>query len=841
MKLNTDNKKDADEKLAASESVSDSAQAEQGGAKAEAAVKTKKKPEKKKKKAAAAKTDTRDEAAETAEKPKKNIPIITPLCGFLVNNALFLTFVISLVVNSLILRAFTVKFGESKAGADVFMAIVKPMLADVVAVTIIGLFGFLFRKQSGRFKYLMVWTVIFSILGMGNSIYYTNYKSFLSVSLLSTASQLGGVMDAVTKNIMEAKDFILLWPVLAMIAVYILIKKTHEPGYVKQKQPRAALARYAGSASIVAVVCGIFFSTMLTPTDCSRLVKQWNRESVMGSFGMYVYQISDTVSSIHAKLNMVFGYEESKKKFDEFFDSKEESDSKVHVVNEEKKNKANEYSGIFEGKNVLVIHAESVQQFTLDTYINGEELTPNLNKIAREGLYFSNFYAQESVGTSSDSEFTFSTSLMPASSGTVAINYWDRDYATTQKKFGEKGYYVFSMHGNNGSYWNRLNLHQSLGYQRLYNYTTDYDIDETIGLGLSDKSFFHQSVPKIKEIAENNKNFYGTLIMLTNHTPFSDITRVSDFDVSFKYKQYNEETGMYEEISRPFLEGRKLGNYFKSVHYADQAIGQLMEDLDSNGLLDNTVVVIYGDHDAKVKEEEYEYYYNYNPFTNETLTEDDAGYIPVDEFYYNLNRKVPFIIWSKDGGYEPKEITKVMGMYDVQPTLGNMFNFTNEYALGHDIFSFDDDEENIVIFPNGNFITDTVYYDSQKETYFDLTDYKNVADYASCNQVYKNDPIPLYSEDNEGLFKFAESEYSAEHAQARKNDGVVDDNYIKDRFDYAADRIDVSNSIIYYDIIHKVQEGFNGNMNTEDNNTSSAAEEPFSPPDKVVRRKVYAI
>ena len=59
------------------------------------------------------------------------------------------------------------------------------------------------------------------------------------------------------------------------------------------------------------------------------------------------------------------------------------------------------------GKNVLTIHAESIQQFALDTYMNGEELTPNLNKLAREGLYFSNFYAQESVGTSSDSEFTF--------------------------------------------------------------------------------------------------------------------------------------------------------------------------------------------------------------------------------------------------------------------------------------------------------------------------------------------------------------------------------------------------------------------------------------------------
>ena len=65
-----------------------------------------------------------------------------------------------------------------------------------------------------------------------------------------------------------------------------------------------------------------------------------------------------------------------------------------------------------------------------------------------------------------------------------------------------------------------------------------------------------------------------------------------------------------EEISAPFLEGTKLGSYFKSVHYADEAIGQLMEELDEQGLLDNTVIVIYGDHDAKVKEEEYEYYYN---------------------------------------------------------------------------------------------------------------------------------------------------------------------------------------------------------------------------------------
>ena len=82
---------------------------------------------------------------------------------------------------------------------------------------------------------------------------------------------------------------------------------------------------------------------------------------------------------------------------------------------------------------------------------NNQDLTPNMNKLAKEGIYFDNFYAEESTGTSSDSEFTFASSLMPASNGTVFMNYFDRNYTTIQKLMQEKGYYTFSMHGNNGS------------------------------------------------------------------------------------------------------------------------------------------------------------------------------------------------------------------------------------------------------------------------------------------------------------------------------------------------------------------------------------------------------
>ena len=198
--------------------------------------------------------------------------------------------------------------------------------------------------------------------------------------------------------------------------------------------------------------------------------------------------------------------------------------------------------------------------------------------------------------------------------------------------------------------------------------------------------------------------------MLTNHTPFSDIVNYSDYEVNYKYTKYNEETGMEEEKVAPYMEGTKLGNYFKSVHYADEAIGQLVDDLDKNGLLDDTVLVIYGDHDAKLKKSEYVRFYNYDYETDSIKSKDDPTYVDVDYYSYELNRKVPFIIWTKDHKYN-EEVTKVMGMYDVLPTLGNMLGISSPYALGHDIFSTD---ENVVVFPDGNWLTDKMYYSQSK-------------------------------------------------------------------------------------------------------------------------------
>lgn len=612
---------------------------------------------------------------------------------YLKTNILFMTFVITSIINEWLLRSLTVK--------NIFD--IKPILADFAVVLIIGAFGY-FIKPKHQFKYFFSWSVVFTLLCLINSMYYTNYVSFASFSLLETSLQIVDVGDAVVENVMELKDFCYLWQLLAMFFVNKSLKKKNyyeKVSKIEQGKVRAMNTMVAGLIAL-----GLFIS-MLTSTDISRLSKQWNRESIVMEFGSYTYQINDLVATIKSEINPLFGYDKNAKEFKEFYENQEET-------------KLNEYTNIFKGKNVLAIHAESIQNFVLDVSFNGIDVAPNLKRLASEGLYFSNFYAQESVGTSSDTEFTFNTSLLPASSGTVFISYYDREYVTIPKLLKAQNYYTFSMHGNNCSFWNRQTTHKSFGYDNFYCYTKDYIIDETIGLGLTDKSFFNQSVEKIKTINETYSNWYGVMIMLTNHTPFTDIENVSEYDVTMKYLKMNEETGVEEEVTAPYLEGTKLGSYFKSVHYADEALGQLINDLDNEGLLDNTVIVIYGDHDAKLKKSEYLWYYNYDPETNDMIDKDDPNYHKIDYYEYELNRNVPFIIWtkdSKDNELLNKEITEVMGMYDALPTLGNMLGIKSKYALGTDIMGLEDGDENIVVFPDGNWLTNKMYYNQSKGEY----------------------------------------------------------------------------------------------------------------------------
>ena len=315
--------------------------------------------------------------------------------------------------------------------------------------------------------------------------------------------------------------------------------------------------------------------------------------------------------------------------------------------------------------------------------------------------------------------------MLPIGVGTTFLNYENNNLSTIQKSLNKNGYYTFSMHGNKCNYWNRDKMYENIGYNHYYCYDA-YDLSDTIGLGLSDKSFFEQSSDIIKSVS--NQKFAATLIMLTNHTPFYNEGK-ANFDVSY-------------------MEKTMLGDYIKLVHYADEAIGEFINKLDNLGLLDNTVIVIYGDHDAKIKSEEYDMYYNYDVNNNKMLDKTDSNYINIDFYKYEQISRVPLIIWTKDSSIIGN-VNKVMGMIDVYPTISNMFGLECEYCLGNDIFST---EDNIVVFPNGNWVTDKVYYNNQ------------------------------YSE-----FKILE--------------GEIDNNYIKEKEKYARKIVEISNDVLKYNLV----------------------------------------
>lgn len=617
---------------------------------------------------------------------KKIKSFINKIKNFVLDNKIFFLFVIVNVINDMVLRGIT--FGK----LDNLFSIV-PILSSVALVTLVLSFVYLFKKEFSKKLYLISITVFLTLLCIINSSYYNYFSSYTSISQLVTTKYLGEVKDSLI-TVVKLRDFIYL--VLPTILIAYILKTKYR--FSNTKNFKNFL-----KVNNLTVICTVLFALNLKPVDYSRLVKQWNRIYLVEKFGLYVYHVNDVFQSVEPKLIAIFGYDKAKRNFNDYYAKRTDVQSYT-----------NEYTNIFKGKNLISIHGESIQKFVINLKINGKEVTPNLNRLVKEGMYFSNYYSQVSVGTSSDSEFTINTSLMPAKVGVAFVSYFDREYVTIPKLFKSLGYYNMSFHANKGDFWNRNSMYKSLGYDKFYDQKA-FNIDETIGLGLSDKSFFRQLTPILKKENDNHQNFYATLIMLTNHTPFPDISSYSKDPLDLKmYVTENGETKAY-----PYLEGTVLGRYLQSVHYADEALGELMEHLETNGLLENTVLMFYGDHDARLSSSEYKRFYNYDYKNDKTLDETDPNYKKYGYYEHELNRSVPFFFWSKNDNQKiNKTITNVMGAYDILPTLGNMFGFYNKYALGSDIFNTNND--NTVIFPNGNYVTNKIYYNSQSDEAYDI-------------------------------------------------------------------------------------------------------------------------
>ena len=649
------------------------------------------------------------------------------LFNFIKYNRLFLSYVILSFISCFLLRALTI--GNP-----------WDIKANIFDITVIMLFGSLayFIKPKKQYILFISLLCFYTILNIVNSVYYAFFNSFASFSLLASMGQTAEVTDAVFEKLKVINFVYLIMPI-----IFIFINK-----YLKKKKYFDVVEKIEVGKKLftgVAIVAGIFLFiniSTLSGKDLSRFSKQWNREYVVSRFGIIVYQGNDLVQTIKSKVSSMFGYEEAAKNFSDYYKENTRPVSK------------NKYTNKYKDYNVIVIHMESIMNFLIGLKINGEYVTPNLNKLVNESMYFDNFYPQVSVGTSSDTEFTFNTSLMPVQSGTVFVSYYNRNYVTLEKLLSEKSYYTFSMHGNKASMWNRSKMHMSLGYKDFYS-EEYYNVDEVVGLGLSDKSFFTQSESLIRQIndmvkdSDEYKNYMGTIITLSNHTPFDDESLKNTFDVTYHTGKLDEKG---KEIVYDYLENTTMGNYIKSAHYADKCLGEFIDYVKKHDEYNKTLFVLYGDHAAQLSKKQFENFVNYDFATGEQKLNTDPTYINYDYYENELFKKTPLIFYTKDNSLKGT-VSYPIGMIDVLPTIGNMLGIYNKYALGHDIFEIKN--KNTVVFPNGNFLTNKVYY------------------------------------------------YNSKNEMKVFNSETLDANYINEHKQYTEKILEISNDIIVYDLIEK--------------------------------------
>lgn len=649
---------------------------------------------------------------------------------YIATNRLFFAYILLSLIGLILIRAFTI------GPKNIFR--IDTFFVDVALILIIGSFGYLVKPKN-QFKYFFIVMVIFTIMEIVNSIYYTFYTSFASFGELATAGQTETVTGSIFEKLKITDIIYVIFPIL----FYFIHKGLHKTTYYKFI---SAVEKGKKMFSVTLLVgCIALACTFVTATnsDYSRLAKQWNRVYVVERFGLILYQGNDLIQTLTPKINSLFGYDKAVQKFREYFTSEDI----------DKYNKENKYTNILEGYNVVFIHMEGMGSYLMDVEFNGVEAVPNVNKLAKEGMFFSKFYPQISIGTSSDTEFTLLSSLMPAQSGAVFTTYYDRDYITLPKLLKEKGYATFSMHGNYKSMWNRANVHPRLGYDEdkmyfadnAFEYNHDLNSEDCINLGISDKLFFKQAVPILENIEKENQNYMGTVITLSNHSPFKFLDKYGEYDMSTTYRDCDE-TGICENKTTDYLmttkQGLAVGSYIKSSHYADAALGEFFEYIKNSEYFNNTVFVLYGDHDAKLTRSEVNYLYNYDYKTGELKDESDPTYKNYDYYDHELNKNTPLIIWTKNKNLRSKlngQVDYVMGMYDVMPTLGNMLGIKNDFALGHDIFNIKND--NVVVFPNGNFATNLVYYKNSEGQFKVIKEGAEIkSDYIS-NLIKKSEDI----------------------------------------------------------------------------------------------------
>ncbi|MDD2181080.1 MAG: sulfatase-like hydrolase/transferase [Bacilli bacterium] len=354
----------------------------------------------------------------------------------------------------------------------------------------------------------------------------------------------------------------------------------------------------------------------------------------------------------------------------------------------------NDMTGVFKDKNLIYIMVEAFDIIAID-----EKLTPTLYKLYNEGMRFDNYYAPKYSCTTGESEYIGLTSIIPSSTVCTPNTYKNNDYSTSIfKLFENHGYYNTSYHNYSDKYYARTILHKNMGSLKFYN-DDDLDIKKIWGWP-SDLNLMKEAIP----LFIDEEKFFSFIITSTTHFPYD-----GDGHVGVVLDHWSKVKDLPYNI--------KIKRYMAKAIELDLSLQYLIESLEEKGIMDDTVLVLFGDH---------------HPLNMEYTYLNEAS--PYDRLQdFNID-KLPFIIYNSE--IEPIKISKTASTFDILPTLANMFDldYDPRYYVGKDLLS---DEETIVIFTTGSWITDKAIYFASSGNYKELQETDD--DYISrINQKVNN-------------------------------------------------------------------------------------------------------
>jgi lipoteichoic acid synthase len=522
-------------------------------------------------------------------------------------------------------------------------------------------FALLFKGRK-KYIWLIVFDFILSFLLYANVLYYRFFNDFITLPTLTQTQNFGDVSGSVF-TLLKPFDFLFFIDIVLLIA--ILASRTVKIEF-KDMNRRKVAAIFLLS---LAISCG---NLGLAEADRPELLTRgFDRHYIVKYLGMYNYTIYDAVKSTHASAQRVLA----------------DGDDITEVVNYTKSNYAEPnpaYFGAGKGMNVIYLHLESMQEFLIDYKLHGEEVTPFLNSLKKEGstLYFDNFFHQTAQGKTSDAEFILENSLYGLPQGSAFTTKGLNTYQSAPAILKSHGYTSAVFHGNSGSFWNRNEIYKSFGYDNFFdeNYY-EMNPENLAEYGLMDKPFFEESIPLLESLPQP---FYAKFMTVTHHYPYP-----LDED---------------KATIAPHTTGDKsVDTYFQTARYADEALEQFFNYLKESGLYDNSIIIMYGDH--------YGISENHNAAMEKVLGKE------ITTFDSNGLQRVPLFI--RVPGIEGGVNHEYSGQIDLLPTLLHLQGIdTKDYVqFGTDILS--EQHDDLVPFRNGEFVSSEFTYTNGK--FYDST------------------------------------------------------------------------------------------------------------------------